>query len=425
MFIDTTNIKLMAGNGGNGAVAFRREKYVPAGGPAGGDGGDGGSIIIKADEGLNTLVDFRYKHNYKAEHGEQGRNKKQYGKKGEDLILYVPVGTLVKDAESNRVLVDIKDKDSSFIIAKGGKGGKGNAKFATATRQAPRYAEPGTKGEVKVVKLELKLLADVGLVGYPNVGKSTLLSIVSEARPKIANYHFTTLEPYLGVVNLGEGHSFVMADIPGLIEGAHMGTGLGHEFLKHIERNRILVHVVDISGSEGRNPIEDFYQINDELKKYNEKLGEKPQLIVLNKSDLPSSKDYIEDFKTEFSADYPIYTISAATSEGIQELKYGIWELLSKIPKEEIEYDTFDEIYIAPEIEEEERVIVRKEDGKYILEGSLIERLLSVTNFEDYDSSRYFQNTIRKSGAIEQLKELGIEEEDSVFICGYEFEFFE
>lgn len=424
MFIDITNIRLRAGNGGNGAVAFRREKYEPAGGPAGGDGGDGGNIIIKADEGLSTLLDFRYQHVYRAEHGENGRNKKQYGKNGEDLILRVPVGTLVKDAESDKVIVDIKDKDQSFIIAKGGKGGKGNAKFATSTRQAPRFAEPGTKGDELMVTLELKLLADVGLIGYPNVGKSTLLSIVSEARPKIANYHFTTLEPNLGVVNLGDGNTFVMADIPGLIEGAHEGIGLGYEFLRHIERNRILVHVIDASGLEGRDPVEDFYQINNELKKYNEKLADRPQIVVANKMDLPSSKENIERLKEELEPEYKVYPISAATREGIQELKGGIWELLESTPIEE-EYHTFDEVYLEPETEDEEDVIVRKENGKFIVEGSLVERLLDVTNFDDYDSARYFQNSIRRSGAIEKLKELGVAEEDPVYICGYEFEFFE
>lgn len=424
MFIDITNIKLIAGNGGNGAVAFRREKYEPAGGPAGGDGGDGGNIIIKADEGMSTLLDFRYQRTYKAEHGENGRNKKQFGKKGEDLTLRVPVGTLVKDADSGRVIVDIKDKDQVYIIAKGGKGGKGNAKFATATRQAPRFAEPGTKGEELKVTLELKLLADVGLIGYPNVGKSTLLSIVSEAKPKIANYHFTTIEPNLGVVSLGQGRSFVMADIPGLIEGAHEGIGLGYEFLRHIERNRVLVHVIDISGLEGRDPVEDFYQINMELKKYNEKLSTRPQIVVANKMDLPTSEENLEKLRKELGDNYEIYPISAASSKGILDLNNAIWKVLENNPVEE-EHLTFDEVFIEEEKEIEENVIVKKENGKYIVEGSLVERLLDVTNFDDYDSSRYFQNSIRRSGAIEKLKELGIEEEDAVFICGYEFEFFE
>ena len=425
MFIDVTNVELRAGNGGNGAVAFRREKFEPAGGPAGGDGGDGGSIVIQADEGMRTLLDFRYQHLYKAEHGENGRNKKQFGKMGEDLILRVPVGTLVKDVETGRVIVDIKDKDQSFVIAKGGKGGKGNARFATSTRQAPRFAEPGTKGEELKVTLELKLLADVGLVGFPNVGKSTLLSVVSEAKPKIANYHFTTLEPNLGVVNLGDGNNFVMADIPGLIEGAHEGIGLGHDFLRHVERNRVLVHVVDASGVEGRDPLEDFNSINNELKKYDERLGNKPQILVANKMDIPGAEEGLETLKEALAGEIEIFPISAATNKGTKELKAAIWKLLENTPIEEMEYETYDEDFVEGDIEEKPEVIVRKENGKYILEGSLLERLMDTTNFDDYDSSRYFQNAVRRSGAVEKLRELGIQEEDVVYICGYEFEFFE
>ena len=423
MFIDITNIELRAGNGGNGAVAFRREKFEPAGGPAGGDGGNGANIIIQADEGMRTLLDFRYQRLYKAEHGENGRNKKQFGKKGEDLILKVPVGTLVKDSETKRVIADIRENGQSVIVAKGGRGGKGNARFATSTRQAPRFAEPGTKGEIKKITLELKLLGDVGLVGFPNVGKSTLLSVVSEAKPKIANYHFTTIKPNLGVVDIGEGNSFVMSDIPGLIEGAHEGVGLGHDFLRHVERNKVLVHVVDVSGSEGRNPLEDFYSIEDELRKYDDRLLGKPSLLVANKMDIPGAEEGLELLKTELKDKIEIYPISAASREGIKELKYGIWNLLDTV-EDEVEYETFDEDFVE-EVEEEAETIVRKENGRYIVEGSLLERLLDTTNFEDYDSARYFQNQIRRSGVVEQLKELGITEEDVVYICGYEFEFFE
>lgn len=423
MFIDVAKINLKAGRGGDGAVAFRREKYEPAGGPFGGDGGNGGNIILEVDEGIKTLMDFRYKPHYRAENGENGRTKKQFGKKGQDLILRVPLGTLIKNIDTDEVIVDMKYKDQKFIIAKGGKGGKGNAKFATPTRRAPRFAEPGTVGEEKTVMLELKLIADVGLIGFPNVGKSTILSILSEATPKIANYHFTTLKPNLGVVRVEEGESFVMADIPGLIEGAHEGVGLGHDFLRHVERTRILVHVLDASGLEGRDPVEDFYKINDELSKYNPKLSEKPQIIVANKMDLSQAEKGLARIKEEFEIEgYKIYPISAATTEGIDKLKFGIWGALSNI---DIHYDTFDrEMDISIEGAREENVTVKKEDGRYIVEGSFIERLLDSTNFDSIDSLRYFQNTLRQKGIVEELESLGIDEGDTVFICGYEFEYF-
>ncbi|HHV38205.1 MAG TPA: GTPase ObgE [Tepidimicrobium sp.] len=423
MFIDIAKINLKAGKGGDGAVAFRREKYEPSGGPYGGDGGNGGDVILYADEGLRTLMDFRYKPHYKAQDGENGRSKRQFGKSGDDLILKVPVGTLVKDGDTKGLIVDMKSHGQTFIIAKGGRGGKGNARFATATRQAPRFAEPGTKGEERWVILELKLIADVGLIGFPNVGKSTMLSILSAAKPKIANYHFTTLKPNLGVVSMGPGESFVMADIPGLIEGAHKGVGLGHDFLRHVERTKVLVHVLDASGMEGRNPIEDFHSINDELAKYNPKLAEKPQIIAANKMDLPQSKEWIDSIHEELGANgYKVYPISAATTKGMDELRYGIYDLLSQV---EGDYDTFDDkVVIAPEKPREEGIVVKKEDGKFIVEGSFVERLLESTNFDDMDSLRYFQNVIRDKGIVDELEELGITEEDSVFICGYEFEYF-
>lgn len=423
MFIDVARIHVKAGKGGDGIVSWRREKYEPAGGPYGGDGGNGGSIILKADEGIRTLMDFRYKRSYIGQNGENGRTKKQFGKAGDNIILKVPVGTLVKDADTSRVIVDLKEKDQTFIIARGGRGGRGNAKFATATRQAPGFAESGTKGEEKDIVLELKLLADVGLIGFPNVGKSTILSIVSAAKPKIANYHFTTLKPNLGVVRVGEEKSFVIADIPGLIEGAHEGAGLGHDFLRHIERTRVLVHVLDISGSEGRDPVEDFYKINEELSQYNIKLMDKPQIIVANKMDVPGAEEGLEKVKKEFEPKgYKIYPVSAATSEGIDEIKYEIWNLLSNT---EISYETFDEEFIHEEENQDDSIIVKKEDGKYIVEGEFIERLLGSTYFDDVDSLRYFQDMLRKKGIIDQLKELGIQEYESVFICGYEFEFFD
>ncbi|MDD2446707.1 MAG: GTPase ObgE [Tissierellia bacterium] len=421
MFIDVANIKVRAGKGGDGVVAWRREKFEPSGGPYGGDGGNGGSIILQVDQGIRTLMDFRYKRVYKGENGENGRTKKQYGKNGQDVILKVPVGTLVKDEETGKVIVDLKEKGQSYVIAKGGRGGRGNAKFATSTRQAPTFAEAGTKGQEKDIVLELKLLADVGLIGFPNVGKSTILSIVSAAKPKIANYHFTTLKPNLGVVRIDEAKSFVIADIPGLIEGASEGAGLGHDFLKHIERTRVLVHVIDAASSEGRNPIDDFYKINDELNQYNDKLSEKPQIIVANKMDLPNAEEGLDAIRKEFEPKgYSIYPISAATRAGIDELKYAMWEI---VENSDTPYDTYDEEFFESE-KQEETIIVKYEEGKYIVEGSYIERLLYSTYFDDADSLRFFQENLRKKGVVDQLEKLGIKEGDAVFICDNEFEFY-
>lgn len=423
MFVDIAKIRLKAGKGGDGAVAFRREKYEPSGGPYGGDGGDGGSIILQVDEGLKTLMDFKYKRVYKAENGEDGKTKKQYGKSGKDLVLRIPPGTVVKDLKTGGVIIDFKDKDEIFVIAKGGRGGKGNAKFATSTRQAPRFSEAGEKGEEREIILELKLLADVGLVGFPNVGKSTLLSMMSAAKPKIANYHFTTLKPNLGVVRVEEGKSFVMADIPGLIEGAHEGAGLGHEFLRHVERTRLIVHVIDASGIEGRNPLDDFYKINEELKKYNPKLSKKPQIVVANKKDIGTWNEGYKILKEKLEKEgYRVLPVSAATGEGVDKLKYIIWEELSKI---EADYETFDEVVEFKETEEKEEIVVKLEEGKFIVEGAFIEKLVYSTNFDDLDSLRYFQNTLIKKGIVEKLKSLGIEENDTVYICGFEFEFFD
>lgn len=422
MFVDKAKITVKAGKGGNGVVAWRREKYEPSGGPYGGDGGNGGSVILKTDSGIRTLMDFKYKRIYKAENGEDGRSKKQMGKDGEDIILKVPVGTLIKDEKSGKVIIDLKEKDQEFVIAKGGRGGRGNARFATATRQAPGFAEQGKKAEEREIVLELKLLADVGLVGFPNVGKSTILSLVSAAKPKIANYHFTTLKPNLGVVRVAEEKSFVIADIPGLIEGASEGVGLGHDFLRHVERTRVLVHVLDASGSEYRDPVKDYYDIKDELVKYNEKLSNKPEIIVANKMDLPGSEEGLKNIKEEFEPKgFEVYPVSAATSEGIKELKYAIWNLLQNT---EIEYETYDEEYVFEREKDEDGIIVKKENGKYIVEGSFIEDLLESIYFDDVDSLRFFQDTLRRKGIIEELENLGIQEGESVFIAGYEFEFF-
>lgn len=420
MFIDSAKIRLKAGRGGDGAVAWRREKYEPAGGPHGGDGGRGGDVIIKADEGLHTLMDFRYKREYKAQNGENGMNKLKYGKAGEDIILKVPVGTLVKDEETGGVIYDFKNKDDEFVICHGGRGGHGNAKYKTSTRRSPNFAQAGTKGEERSVILELKLLADVGLVGFPNVGKSTLLSQVSKARPKISNYHFTTLTPNLGLVSLGPEESFVLADIPGLIEGASQGIGLGDEFLKHIERTGVLIHVLDISGSENRDPLEDFYKINEELYNYNEKLRDKTQIIFANKMDIPSSKKNLEKLKKALASKYQIIEGSAATGENVKLLMQKAYQL---VQEKGIDYKTYDKAYVENKVREE-AITVRKENDDYIVEGPYIDKLMRSTNFNDYESLKYFQENLRKNNVIEKLKSLGIEEGQSVNIGGYEFEFF-
>ena len=421
MFIDVAKIELKAGKGGDGSVAFRREKYEPSGGPAGGDGGDGGSIIIVGDKDIKTLMDYSYRSIYKAESGGDGRNKKQFGKKGEDLILKVPVGTLIKDYDTDTVIYDVKHDKEEFVICKGGKGGKGNVHFKSSIRKAPRFAEPGEKGEEKTIKLELKLLADVGLIGLPNVGKSTLLSIMSNARPKIANYHFTTLEPNLGVCKVGE-KSFVLADIPGLIEGASEGLGLGHDFLKHIERTKILVHVLDISGSEGRNPIEDFELINSELSSYNIKLNDKKMLVVLNKTDL-GAEENIKEFREKYSDKVDeILEISAATTENVDKLMYLIADTLDSIDDD---YSTLDEQYVYFEEEKEPDFKVRRENENYIVEGPLIENLIYRTNFEVYESVNHLQKVLEDKGVIQQLKDLGIQDGDNVVIGDVEFDFYE
>ncbi len=422
MFVDIAKINVRAGNGGNGSVAFRREKYVPMGGPAGGDGGDGGSVILVADEGLRTLMDFRYKRHYQAENGEDGRGKKQYGSDGKSLVLRVPVGTLVKDEETGIVLADLKTNRQECVVARGGHGGKGNAKFANSVRRTPRFAETGTKGEVREVVLELKLLADVGLIGFPNVGKSTILASITSAKPKIANYHFTTLKPNLGVVSIGEGHSYVMADIPGLIEGASEGAGLGHEFLRHVERTRLLLHVIDASGQEDRNPVDDFYKINEELKQYSELLSEKEQIIVLNKLDLPQAQENLEKIKKEFSKDYEIIEVSAATGAGLDALKKRAYERLLQI-EEEIDFVDEEEVESFYDRKERDTIVITKENDYYLAEGEFLERLVNSTNFEDFESFSNFQKVLIDKGVIERLREIGAKEGDLISVCGVEFDF--
>lgn len=422
MFIDSARIYIKAGDGGNGAVSFHREKYIAKGGSDGGDGGKGGDVIFVADEGLRTLQDFRYKRKYKAESGKNGGTSNCTGRSGEDLIIKVPVGTIIKDETTGRVIADLVTPGKPIVIAKGGKGGAGNQHFATPTRQVPNFAKSGEPGEEFYAILELKLLADVGLIGFPNVGKSTILSMVSAARPKIANYHFTTINPNLGVVSVDEGKSFVLADIPGLIEGAHEGTGLGHKFLKHVERTRMLIHVVDISGSEGRDPIKDFEIINNELKQYNPKLFERLQVIAANKMDVTRADENLKIFTKEMETKgYKVFPISAATGRGLKELVYYVSQKLDEIPETTLFEDTdYEVVYTA---EEEEPFKVHKENEVFVVEGDWVRRLINSTNFNDYESLQYFQRAIKKKGIVDALDEMGINEGDTVKMYDLEFEY--
>ncbi len=424
MFTDKAKIFIKAGKGGNGAISFHREKYVAAGGPDGGDGGKGGNVIFKVELGMTTLMDFRYKRKYVAENGADGSGKRQKGKKGEDIVIKVPQGTVVRDAESNRIIADLSVPDKEVILAKGGNGGWGNAHFATAVRQTPNFAKNGQAGDEREIILELKLLADVGLVGFPNVGKSTLLSMTTKADPKIANYHFTTLEPNLGVVDLGDSRSFVLADIPGIIEGASEGVGLGHEFLRHIERTRILIHVVDVSGIEGRNPIEDFDIINAELSKYDMALEERPQIVAANKIDIIQDEESYTAFLEEMKKrGIEVFEMSAATKAGVAELMNKTYEELSKLPPI---------VVFEPEIDiENEECILKDEKGfeitrdneVYVISGSWIEAVGGSVNFSDNESLQYFQRALLNRGVIEELINMGIKEGQTVRIGDLEFDF--
>ena len=421
MFVDIAKIHLKAGKGGDGAVSFHREKYVAAGGPDGGDGGRGGDIVFKADSNLSTLADFRYKRKYAAENGQNGGASRCTGKSAPNLVISVPVGTLVKDAETGRIIADISD-DEPVVIAKGGNGGWGNQHFATATRQVPRFSKPGNPGEELDVTLELKLLADVGLIGFPNVGKSTLVSVVSEAKPKIANYHFTTLTPVLGVVRMGEGSSFVMADIPGLIEGAGEGVGLGHEFLRHVERCRMLLHVLDISGSEGRDPIEDFEKINRELAVFSEDLSLRPQIVVANKCDLLDEGE-IEKYETYFvEKGYKFFPIMAAINEGTKELIDCVAAELQKLPPiRKYEAEPKPEV-IKPL--NKRTFTINERDGIYFVEDcDWLMDIMNTVDPDDYESLQYFERVLRQTGIIEALEEAGINEGDTVDVLGVEFDF--
>ncbi len=423
MFVDSAKIKIKAGNGGNGAVSFRREKYVAAGGPDGGDGGKGGSVVFQVDDNLSTLADFRYKRKYAAPSGENGSGSRKNGKSGEDLIIRVPRGTIIREVESGAVMSDMLS-DEPFIAAKGGRGGWGNTHFATPTRQAPRFAKNGTPGEEWEVTLELKLLADVGLIGFPNVGKSTLVSVVSEAKPIIADYHFTTLTPVLGVVSIAEGSSFVMADIPGLIEGASDGVGLGHEFLRHVERCRMLVHIVDAAGSEGRDPIEDFNKINTELEKFNPELAECPQIVAANKIDLAPDGE-VERLKEYFEGrGYEFHTMCAPIAEGTRELVMAVWNKLITLPPIK-RYETQSIPVELFEKKKDSGFTITVEDDVYFVQAPWLLKILQMTDLDDYESLQYLQRTLVSSGIIDALREKGIEEGDTVSIYDLEFDFVE
>ena len=426
MFIDKSKIFVKSGNGGNGAISFRREKYVPLGGPDGGDGGKGGSVTFKVDTGITTLLDFKYRKKFAAEPGENGAASKCYGKDGKDLVINVPMGTIIKDFETNKIMADLSHADDTYTVCRGGKGGKGNCKFTTPTRQAPSFAEPGMPGEERWLTLELKLLADVGLLGFPNVGKSTLLSTVTKAKPKIANYHFTTLKPNLGVVAVNGIEPFVMADIPGIIEGAAEGVGLGLAFLRHIERTRLLVHVVDISGVEGRDAFEDFLKINEELKKYSVKLWDRPQIVVANKADMLYDDEVFENFKkkvNELGYD-KVFKMSAATYEGVEDVIKESARMLKEIPITELEIADEDRF-----VEEEKRFtydihVEHEEDHDvYVIEGTFVDRLLLAVNVNDADSLRYFHKVLKNKGIFDELRTMGIKDEDMVRLNNFEFEY--
>ena len=420
-FIDTARITVRSGNGGNGAVAFHREKYVAAGGPDGGDGGQGGDVILKTDRHLSTLMDFRYKRKYVAENGQDGQGKRCTGKDGADLIIKVPVGTVVKDGETGEIICDMSG-DEPFVLARGGKGGWGNQHFATPTRQVPRFAKAGLPGVTREVVLELKLLADVGLVGFPNVGKSTLLSVVSRAQPKIANYHFTTLFPNLGVVYVEDGVSFVMADIPGIIEGAAQGAGLGHDFLRHIDRCRLLIHVVDVSGSEGRDPVEDFEAINTELAEYSPTLASRKMIVAANKVDIMQDPTLLERLREHVQAKgLELFEISAAAHMGTRELVKKAAEELQHLPPVAVYEPTY--VERPPEVDTTGQVSIEKFDDTWVVEAPWLQRLIANVNFSDYESRNWFDKNLRESGLFDKLEEMGIQDGDIVSMYDLEFEY--
>ena len=422
IFFDKAKIFVKGGDGGNGCIAMRREKYAPEGGPWGGDAGRGGDVVFRADEGLRTLVDFRYKRQYKADRGRHGEGKNMHGASGEDMVVRLPVGTLIKDADTGELLADLVEHDQEAVVAKGGRGGRGNAHFATPYRKAPRLAEKGEPGEERWLDLELKLLADVGLIGFPNAGKSTLISKVSAAKPKIANYHFTTIAPNLGVVRVEEGQSFVMADIPGLIEGAHAGAGLGHEFLRHVERTRLLVHVLDVSGSEGRDPVEDFLATNRELLLYNPVIGAKPQVIAANKMDLPGADENLRRVKEAYGGEYEIFPVSAVAGSGLEPLVFRVAALLAELTLETpalLEHSEPVVHRVQP------RFNVFRQEGIFFVKGKEIERHVAMTDMENDEAVERLQWIIKRMGIEDDLKAAGIKEGDTVKIGNFEFEYAE
>lgn len=426
MFVDQVKVYVKGGDGGNGMVAFRREKYVPKGGPAGGDGGKGGDVVFEVDEGLRTLMDFRYKKHFKAIRGEHGMSKNQHGRNADDMVIKVPPGTVVTDDDTKQVIADLTEHGQRAVTARGGRGGRGNSRFATPANPAPQLSENGEPGKERYIVLELKVLADVGLVGFPSVGKSTLLSVVSSAKPKIADYHFTTLVPNLGMVETDDGRSFVMADLPGLIEGAHQGVGLGHQFLRHIERTRVIVHVIDMSGLEGRDPYDDYLTINQELSEYNLRLTERPQIIVANKMDMPEAAENLEAFKEKLTDDYPVFPISAVTREGLRELLFEVANQLENTP----EFPLYDEeeltqnrVMYTMENEEVPFNITRDPDGVFVLSGDSLERLFKMTDFSRDESVKRFARQMRGMGVDEALRERGAKDGDIIRLLEFEFEF--
>ncbi len=427
MFVDHVKVYVKGGDGGDGMVAFRREKYVPNGGPAGGDGGKGADIVFQVDEGLRTLMDFRFKRIFKAERGTHGMSKNQHGAKAHDTVIKVPPGTVVKDSETGETIADLVEEGQSAVIARGGRGGRGNSRFATPQNPAPELSEKGEPGLERNVILELKVLADVGLVGFPSVGKSTLLSVVTAAKPKIGAYHFTTIVPNLGMVQTEDQRSFVMADLPGLIEGAHEGIGLGHQFLRHIERTRVIVHIIDMSGMEGRDPYEDYVTINEELKQYNMRLTERPQLIVANKMDMPDAEENLETFRKKLPEDAKVFPISALSRKGLNNLMFAVADLLEVTPEfpmeDEADPDAADTVLYKHEMQGDGFDISRDPDGAFVISGYAIERMFKMTDFSREDSIRRFARQMRGMGIDDALRERGAENGDTVRLLEFEFEF--
>ena len=427
MFADRAKIFIRSGKGGDGHVSFRRELFVPNGGPDGGDGGKGGDVIFEVDEGLTNLSEYRHRAKFTAEPGEQGGKKRCHGANGKNLILKVPAGTIIREAESGKVIADMSGDNKRQVILKGGRGGQGNMHYATATMQVPKYAQPGQAAQELWVNLELKVIADVGLVGFPNVGKSTLLSRVSNAKPKIANYHFTTLNPMQGVVDLGDGSSFIMADIPGLIEGASEGIGLGHEFLRHIERTKILLHVVDAASTEGRDPIDDIYKINEELKNYNEELASRPQIIAANKTDViyEEDEDPVEKIRAEFEPQgIRVFPISAVSGKGVKELLSYIWEVLKELPQEPV---VFEQEYFPEEYNSNDNLsytVEQLDEHTFVVEGPKIEKMLGYTNLDSEKGFLFFQNFLKNTGILKDLENAGIQDGDTVRMYGLQFDYY-